>query len=396
MNIFNAANAHLRVSILGLVAATIFASTPVCAHEGCAAEGVWTVPGVGPVATREILGRAASAQVVLLGESHDNADHHRWELHTAAALAGQHPRLILGFEMFPRRVQGALDRWVAGELTEKEFLAASDWSQVWGYDAEYYLPLFQFARMYRIPMVALNVDRDLVHKVRAQGLAAVPPQEREGVSDPAAPGESYLTRLFAAYSQHPDKKSGAPARSDPEFNHFVEAQSVWDRAMAQALADAAARKPDALVIGVMGARHIAHGEGVPHQLDSLGIKRVVSLLPWEHEADCGDFSAGLASAVYGLPYAPPEPAAPPPQLLGIRIDVAPDGVRVLAVSPGSIAEAAGLLAEDVLTEAAGTAIKTTGDLRAIVVSTAPGTWLPLKAMRKGAQVELTAKFPPKK
>ena len=387
---------RLRFRLLGLAAATMLAVLPARAHEGCAAEGVWTVPGGGPIAAREILGRAASAQVTLLGESHDNADHHRWELHTAAALAGLHPRLVLGFEMFPRRVQGALDRWVAGELTEKEFLEASDWSNVWGYDAAFYLPLFQFARLNRIPMIALNVQRDLVREVGAKGLTAIPAERREGVSDPAPASEAYAARLFASYSQHPEKKASPPARSDPEFLRFVQAQLVWDRAMAQALAGAAVRYPDALVVGVMGSRHIAHGDGVPHQLDSLGVRRVVSLLPWEHEADCADFSSGLASAVYGLPYAPPEPAAAPPQLLGIRIEAIPEGVRVLAVSPGSIAEASGLLAQDVLVEAAGTPVKSTAELRTIVVSTAPGTWLPLKAKRAGKPIELTAKFPARK
>ena len=69
-------------------------------------------------------------------------------------------------------------------------------------------------------------------------------------------------------------------------------------------------------------------------------------------------------------------------------------MRVVAVSAGSIAEAAGLQAEDVLTEAAGTAVKTTDELTHIVVRTAPGTWLPLKARRNSAAIELTAKFPP--
>lgn len=386
----------VRASVLSLAAAAIFTAAPARAHESCASEGVWTVPGKGRVAAPEILARAASAQVVLLGESHDNAEHHRWELSTAAALAGLREKLVLGFEMFPRRVQAALDRWVAGELNEKEFLQASDWSQVWGYEAAFYLPLFHFARLNRIPMLALNVERNLVRVVGAQGLAAVPAELREGVSDPAGPSETYLARLFTAYSQHPEKTATPPTRTDPQFQRFVEAQLVWDRAMAQALADAAARDPDALVIGVMGARHIAHGEGVPHQLEGLGIERVVSLLPWDHEADCGDFSAGFATAVYGLPYAPPEPAAPAPTLLGIRIEAVLEGIRVSAVSPGSIAEASGLQPEDVLIEAAGTAVKTTGDLKTIVVRTAPGTWLPLKARRMGETIELTAKFPPEK
>jgi len=393
---FIAVSVRLRACALTLAAAAVLAAAPARAHEGCAPEGIWTVPGSGRIAAQEILARAASAQVALLGESHDNADHHRWELHTAAALHALRPKLVLGFEMFPRRVQAALDRWVAGELTEEEFLKASDWSQVWGYDAAFYLPLFHFARLNRIPMIALNVERELVRAVGAKGLAAVPPQQREGVSDPAEPGEAYLARLFEAYAQHPEKKASAPARSDPEFRRFVEAQLVWDRAMAQALAAAAARDPDALVVGVMGARHIAHGGGVPHQLESLEIKRVVSLLPWDHEAGCDDFSAGLASAVYGVPYVPPAPSAAPPPLLGIQIETIPEGIRVSAVSPGSIAEATGLQAEDVLTEAAGVAVKTTGDLKAIVVRMAPGTWLPLKARRKGEPIELTAKFPAKK
>lgn len=386
---------RVRACALGLAAAAIFAATPAHAGEACAPVGEWSVPGGGRIAAQAILARAADAQVVLLGESHDNADHHRWELQTLAALAALRPKVVLGFEMFPRRVQAALDRWVAGELGEAEFLKASDWSQVWGYDAAFYLPLFHFARMNRIPMVALNVERDLVRTIGANGLAAVPQEKREGVSDPAAAGEPYLARLFGAYAQHPEKKAAAPARSDPEFRRFVEAQLVWDRAMAQALAHAAARNPDALVVGVMGSKHIAHGDGVPHQLDSLGIRRVVSLLPWDHEADCDDFSAGLASAVYGLPYTQPAPATPPP-LLGIQIEAIPDGIRVVAVSPGSIAAASGLKAEDVLIEAAGTAVQAIGDLKAIVGRMAPGTWLPLKAKRSGEQIGLTAKFPPAK
>lgn len=384
---------------LGLIAAaalTAALAQPARAHPGCVPEGEWAVPGGARVAPAEILARAANARIALLGESHDSADDHRWELHTIAALAALRPKLVLGFEMFPRRVQPALDRWVAGELNEEDFLKASDWSHVWGYDAAFYLPLFHFARMHRFPMIALNVERDFVRAVGANGLASVPADKREGVSEPAPASAAYLSRLFDSYAQHPEEKKSAAARTDPEFKHFVEAQLVWDRAMAQALADAAARSPDTLIVGVMGARHIAHGDGVPHQLESLGIKRVLSLLPWDHEADCAEFSADLASAVYGLPYAPAAAAAPPRPLLGIAIEAAPDGIRVLGVNAGSIAEASGLKVQDVITEAAGRPVRKPEELKAIVVGMAPGTWLPLKAKRAGKTIELLAKFPPPK
>ena len=374
-------------------AAAILAATPARDGQACAPAGQWSVPGGERIAAPEILGRAAKAQVVLLGESHDNADHHRWELQTVAALAALRPKLVLGFEMFPRRVQGALDRWVAGELSEEEFLKTADWSRVWGYESAFYLPLFHFARLNRIPMVALNVERDFVRMVGSKGLAAVPPEKREGISAPAPAGEAYLERLFATYTQHPEKQEPAPARTDPGFRNFVEAQLVWDRAMAQALADAAARNPDALVVGVMGSKHIAHGDGVPHQLQGLGIKHIASLLPWDTGADCGEFSAGLATAVFGMPAAQ---AAPAPPRLGIFVETVPDGVKVSSVAAGSIAEITGLRAGDVLIEVAGTAVKTTEETRAIVGRMAPGTWLPLKAKRAGEMVELTAKFPAKK
>lgn len=376
-----------------LAAAAILAATPARDGAACAPVGEWSVPGGGRIAAPEILARAATAQVALLGESHDNADHHRWELQTVAALAALRPKLVLGFEMFPRRVQGALDRWVAGELSEEEFLKTSDWSRVWGYESAFYLPLFHFARLNRIPMVALNVERDFVRMVGSKGLATVPPEKREGVSAPAPASEAYLERLFATYTQHPDKQEPAPVRTDPGFRNFVEAQLVWDRAMAQALADAAARNPDALVVGVMGSKHIAHGDGVPHQLQGLGIQHIASLLPWDTGADCSQFSAGLATAVFGMPGAQ---AAPPPPRLGILVETAPDGVKVSSVMAGSIAEATDLRAGDVLVEVAGTPVKTTDEVRAIVGRMAPGTWLPLKATRAGEIVELTAKFPAKK
>jgi uncharacterized iron-regulated protein len=389
--------ARAGICAIVLAVATALAGTPARAGETCVTTGKWSIPGSGPVAVQEILARAAAAKVVLLGESHDNADHHRWELQTVAALAALRPKLVLGFEMYPRRVQGALDRWVAGELSEQEFLQASDWSRVWGYEAAFYLPLFHFARLNRVPMLALNVERDLVRAVSAQGFDAMPPEKREGVSVPAPASEGYLKRLFEAYSLHPDKKDTAPARTDPAFLRFVEAQLVWDRAMAQVLAEATLRDPDALAVGIMGSRHIANGEGVAHQLQSLGVKSIVSLLPWDAGDDCAGFSASLASAVFGVPAAAPAPApAAAPPRLGIQIQTAPDGVMILAVEAASIAATTGLRSNDVLVEIAGTPVKTAEDAKALVGRTAPGTWLPLRLKRQTELLELTAKFPANK
>ena len=79
-----------------------------------------------------------------------------------------------------------IDRWVAGEYTEAEFLKAVEWARVWNFDPQLYLPLFNFARMNRVSMVAMNVEITLIRAVSAKGLDGVPPETREGVTQPAA------------------------------------------------------------------------------------------------------------------------------------------------------------------------------------------------------------------
>ena len=72
----------------------------------------------------------------------------------------------------------ALDRWIAGELSEADFLVAVDRRRVWTFDPQLYMPIFNFARMHRIPMIALNVDRDTVRAVNEKGYDALAADQR--------------------------------------------------------------------------------------------------------------------------------------------------------------------------------------------------------------------------
>jgi len=371
-----------------MAAAALLVGQSAHAQLKCAVPGEWAVPGRGTITPAEILSRAAREPVVLLGEVHDNPDHHRWQLQTVAALAALHPKMALGFEAFPRRVQPVLDRWVAGELSEQAFLKAVDWREVWGFDPAYYLPLFHFARINRIPMIALNVDDSLPREVNARGLQAVPPEKREGITQPAPAPEAYLDLLYKTYAEHPDKSRSS--RKDPEFRRFVEAQLVWDRAMAQAIAERLARDPGTMVVGIMGSGHISNGYGVPNQLRDLRVSGIASLLPWNADSDCRTLSPGLATAVFGLPES--REHAPKPRL-GISVETSPKGVRVAGVMSGSLAESSGLKVGDILLEAAGTPIKKAGEVKPIVDSVAPGTWLPLKVLREAKNLEVVARFP---
>jgi uncharacterized iron-regulated protein len=370
-----------------LLAATVHAAPAESDAGSCVPVGSWVMPPSGD--RRDDAVRVLAARnVVLLGESHEDAEHHRWQLHTIAALHAQRPGLVLAFEMFPRRVQPVLDRWSRGELGEAEFLREVGWSQVWGFEAGLYLPMFHFARMHRLPMLALNVERATVRAVSTRGLAALAGAEREGVGEPAPAGPRYRERLLEAFRQHAN--AGDAGADSERFERFVEAQVFWDRAMAEVIARAATADPRPLVVGIMGQGHVEYRDGVAHQLAALGVEAGTAL-PWPAGSGCTRPDPDVADLVFGVAPAA-APASSPPRL-GVMVAAAEGGVRIDRIVPQSIAEAAGLQVGDIIREAAGRSLRQPGDLVAVIRRQAAGTWLPLSVRRGEETREVVARFP---
>ncbi|SFU72992.1 Uncharacterized iron-regulated protein [Nitrosomonas eutropha] len=383
---------------------TVSASKQITSDK-CVPVASWVIPGKGETTLSSVMASVKDKSVVLLGEMHANPEHHRWQLQMLATLYAARPDMVIGFEMFPRRVQKILDQWVAGKLTESEFLARSEWQSVWNTDASLYLPLFHFARMNRIPMRALNIDIALRRAVTTNGFDGVPEKDREGVTRPVPPAPEYLEFLLPIYAQHgrPTHKSAEKAQKpntyDPDFLRFVVSQQLWDRAMAQEIHTVLSnydKHKNPLVVGIMGSGHILKGFGVPHQLKDLGVKKIATLLPWDTNRSCKPLVEGYADAVFGLMPFTSASAAPLQQRLGVGFEFSKrtGGALVLQVEKQSIAESAGLQAGDVILEMAGSTLQESSDVIAAVKRQAPGTWLPLKVLREGVIIEIIAKFPP--
>ena len=392
------------LALVGTVAASFAA--PAFAQAGsasqCLVPGGWArADGVAPqvVDGAGLLAAMAQRAVVLLGEQHDDMDHHRWQLQTLAALHAQRPHLVIGFEMFPRRVQPVLDRWVAGELTESDFLAQSEWNKVWSMPAELYLPLFHFARINRIPMLALNIEPTLTRAIAEKGWAGVPAAQREGVGQAAAPLADYEDFLFEIHEQHAlarGKSADKAARSDAGFRNFVDSQLAWDRAMAEALVAGRQRHVGTdghlpLAVAIMGNGHVRYGHGVAHQLRDLGENSIGQLMPVGADTVCGELRAGLADAVFAVPVA--RQSAPPPPRLGVALEEHAKGVRIAEVTAGSLAQRTGLRPDDIITEVAGKPAKRPLHLIAAVRAQPGGTWLPLKLQRGEELIEMVVRFP---
>ena len=370
--------------------------------QACLAPATWySLAGDQPrtAPARELLADMASRDIVLLGEQHDDAGHHQWQLQTLAALHVLRPQMVIGFESFPRRVQPVLDRWIAGELTVTQFFEQTGWEKIWNFPRELYLPLFQFARINRIPIVALNVERALTEAVANQGWDAVPAAQQEGVSRPAPASNAYRDFLFDVFKAHPRRRpseTATPDKDDKTFRFFVESQTTWDRAMAEALARRLDAGPGALrplVVGIMGSGHVRNGHGVPHQLRDLGISKIAALLPVDTRQDCESIRKGFADGVYAMPEIPRD--KPPPPRLGVQLEQLEGGVRLAAVTPGSLAEQTGLKPGDRVVSIAGIPVATTVNLVSAIRMQPAGTWLPMQIRRGTETLDMVIKFPPR-
>lgn len=356
--------------------------------DACLDPGQWYRPAGEAIDSITLMDELARHDVVLLGEQHDRMDHHRWQLHVLAGLHARRPDMVIALEMLPREAQPALDAWVAGELDEAAFLEASDWYSAWGFDLQLYLPILHFARLQRVPLVAINVTPELRGRLVEEGWEALPENERFGISAPVEAPSAYRERLAEVHAMHAEEGG-----DDAGLSRFIEAQLVWDRVMAAGLAEA--RGSAGLTVGLLGQGHLQFGYGVPHQLDDLGVASHATLLPWPAAGPgCEPPPSGVALAVFGIAERDESLASSPPQL-GVLLASAESGVAVQSVAEGSVAEDAGLEEGDIIQRAAGETLTQPAELVGHVRRQPPGTLLPLEIRRDGKVREVLARFPPR-
>jgi uncharacterized iron-regulated protein len=326
------------------------------------------------VTQEESFAELARQRVVLVGESHDDPGHHLVQLQIIKALKSRNNRLAIGLEMFPSHLQPQLDRWVAAEMDENTFLDAVEWYSTWGFAAELYMPILRFARDKQIPLVAMNIDRDIVHQVRMQGVDGVAETTRRQLPTMAPASVAYRARLQKVFDSHPMMSRMG------NFDRFVEAQLVWDGVMAVRIFDWLRENPDGLLVGLAGSGHIIHGHGIPHQLRSLEVRNIATVLPWT----TGDEMLEPQSADYVWGVAKPE-LGPPPVRFGIFLEDKGAVVHIIKVVDDSLAAKAGLLAEDQIIQLNGQTISSRHMLVRLTRSLDWGDMATLTIVRAGEE-----------
>lgn len=212
------------------------------------------------VSLAEALSRIRPGHIILVGESHTEARHHDLQLTVIQALVDTGHRVAVGLEMFRRDSQDALDAWIAGRLPESAFTPV--FADNWNYPWDLYRPILVYARDRGLPLIGLNVPREITRQVARGGFASLTPAQRARLPVTTCEvSDSYRGFIRDAH--------GAHGHGSLQFDHFCEAQLVWDQSMAMAALEHLAAAPESVVVILAGTGHARKG-GIPAQIARRG------------------------------------------------------------------------------------------------------------------------------
>lgn len=217
----------------------------------------------------QVLPALQKHRIILVGEIHDKRSSHAGQLLVIRTLKEAGVRLTIGLEMFRADSQRLLDRWIEGEMSAGDFRKA--YYDNWNFPWSLYRKIFEYAREKRIPLVGLNVAPDVTRQVAEEGFRSLSPQQRAKLPNVTCDvGPGYRSFIKRAYGEH--------AHGKLDFNHFCEAQLVWDKSMAFHAIGYAAAHPHSTMVLLAGAGHTRR-QAIPTRIADQSKLSVVTILP---------------------------------------------------------------------------------------------------------------------
>lgn len=244
-----------------------------------------------PVAFEELISRVASADVVFLGEFHDDSVGHAFQLDVFRAVLerlGTERRVALSLEMFESDVQYILDEYLQGLITEDHFLAAS---RPWKNYATDYRPLVELAKEKNRPVIAANAPRRYVNMVSRNGRPSLESLSKKAKKTlaplPYGRSSEAYTEKFRTLMQAMPAASGNSGR----LENILDSQTLWDATMAFWISRFLKKNKNSLVVHLNGSFHTESRLGAVEQLAKYRKKARSLVVTIRYEQDFRNFDA---------------------------------------------------------------------------------------------------------
>jgi len=200
------------------------------------------------ISPEQLVQRLAGAPRVLVGEKHDNPDHHALQLWLLRALQGQRVQGSLLLEMLQPEQQPLVDK-VQGQPLPADLPKALAWQEGW--DWQLYGPIVREALQQRVPLLAANLS---------------PGEMRQAYRQPASlSGERSNAPAVKAALLEQVRAGHCGMLPESQLPAMLAVQQQRDRRMAERLLSA---PQPALLFA--GAYHVRKDLGIPLHLADLG------------------------------------------------------------------------------------------------------------------------------
>jgi len=358
-------------------------------REPIGSEEIFRLPEGNRISFVQLLDDLDETRVVFLGEVHDQVEHHQIQLKVLRSLIQKGKNAVVAMEMFERSQQPTLDRWSQGLLTEEEFLKETQWETTWGIDYNLYKGILDEIRHRHLKVLGLNIERELVRKMALSGIEGLSLEDRKKLPEMDLTDQLHHTYIASVYEGH----KGSSAK---DFEHFYQAQCLWDEAMAETLSEflKSARGEERTVLVFAGNGHVAFDFGIPkrfYRRTSLPYKTIV-LKEWKKKIDeeltFTETSSPLANFLWITRPTPPEKKRPRVGVV-LKEREDPKGIWIERVIPESPAEKAGLQPGDQFISVEGKEIKQVKDIHDALSQKGWGKEITFTILRERTTKEFT-------
>ena len=201
---------------------------------------------------KQLVQKAAKADVVLFGEQHNNAVAHWLQLSLTKALHEKlGDSLVVGAEMFERDDQLTINEYLNGLIKTKHFERRA---KLWDNYETDYKPVLEFAKSNELNFIATNIPRRYANFVAYHSVEALDTFSREALQY-MPPLPIPMNMDLPGY-----KRIRKMQMHGGDAKYLAQAQAVKDAAMAKAIVDN--RGADQTFLHLNGNYHSNNFEGI--------------------------------------------------------------------------------------------------------------------------------------
>jgi uncharacterized iron-regulated protein len=259
---------------------------------------IWDVKAGSFIGEDTLVAQLVASRYVLLGERHDNPDHHVLQAKLIRAMVEAGRRPAVGFEMLATDDAPAVVRYLARSPKDAAGLGdAVNWSRSGWPEWRYYQPIAQAALDANVPIVATNLSRAATDAVRRNGLPGLGPAltSQLKLAEPTPDTRLAMTREL--------RESHCGQMPENMLERMADIQWARDARIAASLARGAQR--DGAVL-IAGAGHVRTDRGVPvhlaRQIQDVAITSVAFIEVDAGAVKPGDYAKRFGSDVLPFNY----------------------------------------------------------------------------------------------